>query len=247
MTAGALLLAVAAVAAAAAGPVAPTPASPRVLVQTDGARVAFASPPVLRDGRWVGRLAGSGTLVSVPAARVDAAATARANVSGGEPPAPRPTAAPRPFETPPLGDRARLRTSPEEASRVLDGTRRGTPAPPPTPGGEKAAEGASQPVPEEPKDALGRDEAWWRERAGVVRGEYEAAVQRLAVAEARLEAAERDYLGPSEAERNTFVLRIQEQRALVEEARQEHARASSAWEALQEEARKSGAFPGWLR
>jgi hypothetical protein len=190
---------------------------------------------------------GAGTLVSIPAARVDAGATARANAPGAELAAPAPRAAPtpRPFETPPLGDRARLKTSGEEASRALEGVRRG--APPPLPSPEKEAAGGAVPADAAPTDRQGRDEAYWRERAGVVRGEFEEAGQRLAVAEASLEAAERAFLGRSEAERNSFVLRIQEQRALVEEARQMYQRSSAAWDALQEEARKAGAFPGWLR
>ncbi len=246
----ALALALAAPATSAAGP-ATTAAVPWVVVQTDGARVAFERAPELRDGRWVGRMRGAGTLVSIPAARVDAAATARANAPGAEPaaPAPRVVPTPRPFETPALGDRAKLRTSGEEASRALAGVRKGTPgsAPSPVPSPTGAAAAAEAPPESEPTDRHGRDEAYWRERAGVVRGEFEEAGQRLSVAEASLEEAERAFLGRSEAERNTFVLRIQEQRALVEEARQRYQAASGAWEALQEEARKSGAFPGWLR
>jgi hypothetical protein len=241
----ALALGVAVVTPAAGPPSAA--AVPWVVVQRDGARVAFERAPELRDGRWVGRLRGAGTLVSIPAARVDAEATARANAPGAEPaaPAPRVVPTPRPFETPALGDRAKLKTSGEEASRALERVRKGRLEPVPSPTG--AAAGAEAPAESAPTDRHGRDEVYWRERAGVVRGEFEEAGQRLAVAEASLEAAERDFLGTSEAERNTFVLRIQEQRALVEEARQRYQRASAAWEALQEEARKAGAFPGWLR
>jgi hypothetical protein len=195
---------------------------------------------------------GSGALVSIPAARVDAAATARANATDGEAPRPTlPTAAPtpRPFETPPLGDRVKLTTSGKEASRVLEGARTGVPSaePAPLPKGEQEAALAGAPADAADADRLGRDEASWRERAAVVRGEFEAAGQALAEAEARLEAAERAYLGRSQAERNTFVLKVQEERALADAARREYQRASTAWEALQEEARKSGALPGWLR
>jgi len=236
---------VAAVAAAAAAP-----AASWTVVQKDGARVTFGGKPELRSGRLVGRLAGSGTLVSIPAARVDDEATRRANEPGGAgaaPAAPKAAPTPRPFETPPLGDRVKLKASGEEATRVLESSRKGAPAPAPSPADAAATEDERAPSASVPTDRQGRGEAWWRERASAVRGDYEAAAQALADAEARLEAAERAYLGGSQAERNTFVLRVNEERAAAERAREEYRRASSAWEALQDDARKSAALPGWLR
>ena len=100
---------------------------------------------------------------------------------------------------------------------------------------------------EEPKDLLGRGEAWWRARADAVRGDLEEAARLRAEAEAELETAERAYLGVSEAERATFVLRVADARARAEQARGEERRAGARWEELQEAARKAGAFPGWLR
>jgi hypothetical protein len=230
---------------------APSPAAGWVVVQKDGARVTFDGRPEVRSGKLVGRLLGPGTLVSIPAARVDDEATRRANEPGAAAPVPaaaKPAPTPRPFETPPLGDRAKLKTSPEEASRLLASSRTGSAAPAASPAPESESAGGKKAAgPEAPTDRQGRDEAWWRERAGAVRGDYEGAAQALAEAEARLEAAERAYLGGSRAERNTFVIRVNEERAAAERAREEHRRASEAWEALQEEARKSGAFPGWLR
>jgi hypothetical protein len=225
-------------------PLAPTPGS-WVLVQTDGSRVVLAAPPEARGGRWVGRLEGTRTLVSIPASRVDAAATARANApeKPADRPSPRFAPTPRPFETPPLGDRVKLKTAGNEARKVLEGARSGTPPSTPTPG--------ASPVPEpeetEPTDRAGRGESWWRDRAGAVRGELEEATRSLAQAEASLEAAERAYLGESEGERATFVIHVVEARERAERAREEHRRAAARLEALQEEARKAGAFPGWLR
>lgn len=229
---------------------APPPEAPWIVVQKDGGRVVFAGRPAVRSGKLVGSLAGTGTLVSVPVARVDEDATRKANEPGSPAAAsaaPKAVPTPRPFETPPLGDRVRLRASGEEASRILESSRKGDPATAPSPAaGAEEAEAEPRRV-AEPTDRQGRDESWWRERAAVVRGDYESAGQVLAEAEARLEAAERAYLGGSQAERNTFVLRVNEERAAAEAARAEYRRASSAWEALQEDARKSGAFPGWLR
>jgi hypothetical protein len=104
-------------------------------------------------------------------------------------------------------------------------------------------------VPEEagPTDRTGRDESWWRERAVAARGAAEESAAALAAAEAALEAAERSYLGGSEAERTTFVLNVLDARNRAGEARDRHTRARARWEALQEEARKAGAYPGWLR
>ena len=240
-----VLAAVAALAAAA-----PPPAPGWVVVQKDGTRVTFEAKPQAGSGKVVGRLLGSGTLVSIPAGRVDDAATVRANTPGAAPPAPAPPRAvptPRPFETPPLGDRAKLKTTGEEASRVIEGARTGKPAPAAPSAGEEEAAAAGRPAGGGPTDRLGRDEAWWRERAAVVRGDFEDAGQALAEAEARLEAAERAFLGTGRGERNSFVIRVNEERAAAERAREEYRRASAAWEALQEEARKSAAFPGWLR
>jgi hypothetical protein len=219
-----------------------------VLVQADGTRVTFAAPPETRDGRYVGRLKGSGTLVSIPAVRVDTEATARANApvtAEAAVPAPKVRPTPGPFATPPLGDRVRMKASGEEARRHLENAKIGTPAPAPPPGATPTV----GPVPEEkaPTDNEGRGEAYWRERAGAARGVFDEAERDLAAAEAQLSAAERSYLGVGEGERNTYVVRVIEARDVAEKARAQHRSASGRWEALQEEARKAGAFPGWLR
>lgn len=230
----------------------PAPDVPRpagwVVVRKDGARVTLDAPPRTEGGRLVGRLAGSGTLVSLPVARVDGEATARANAPGPPAAAPSPSAgrpAPRPFETPALGQRVRLTMSGEEARRHLEEARTGTPDDGPAPEGTPSA----FPVAAQTgtTDRSGRDEGWWRERAAVARGAAEQAAAELAAAEAALEAAERSYLGGSEAERTTFVVNVLDARNRAEAARAAHGRASERWVALQEDARKAGAYPGWLR
>ena len=232
-----------------AGKTTPPSGRPWVLVQADGTRVTFEAPPENRDGRFVGRLQGSGTLVSVPAVRVDTAATERANAPGAVAvtPPPRVPPTPRPFEILPLGDRVRMKASPEDARKILEGARPGTPAPvvSPQPGTTPAVVPAAEE--KAPTDNLGRGEAYWRERAGAARGVVDEAEADLAAAEAQLQAAERSFLGVGEAERNTYVVRVIEARDVAEKARVQHRSASGRWEALQEEARKAGAFPGWLR
>lgn len=233
---------------ATAGTVTPPPGRPWVLVQADGTRVTFEAPPQNRDGRIVGRLKGSGTLVSIPAVRVDTEATGRANAPGAAEaavPVPKVRPTPGPFATPPLGDRVRMKTSGEEARRILENARIGTLAPAPPPGATPAV----APIPEEkpPTDNLGHGEDYWRERAGAARGVFDDAERDLAAAEAQLQEAERSYRGVGEAERNSYVIRVIEARDVAEKARAQHRSASGRWEALQEEARKAGAFPGWLR
>lgn len=243
--AGALLAAV-----AGGGPAAerPSPGPGWVLVQVDGARVVLQAPPEARDGKLVGRLAGTGTLVSVPEARVDAEATRAANAA--RPGSPARAAAPRrtaaPLAAPSLGDVGKLARSPEEVRRILESAakRDAVPAPSPPPGAMDATATAEPPA---AKDREGRGEAYWRERAAAARGVLETAQRELAAAEAELRAAERSFLGVGEAERNSFIIRVIEARDVAERARAEHQSASGRWEALQEEARKAGAFPGWLR
>lgn len=214
-----------------------------VVVQRDGARLTFEAPPRQQGRRLVGRLAGSGTLVSVPAGEVDPEATRRANEPGEPAAAPaRPAPTPRPFEAPPLGDRVRLVRPKEEAQAILEGARKGTPSPART--ATAAAETVEVP---EPTDRLGRGEGYWRERADERRAALEEAEAERTAAEAELAVAERAWLGASDAERTTFVLQLLAARERAERARAIHRRAEERWESLGEEARKAGAFPGWLR
>lgn len=235
-------------------PPAPTPAArgPWVVVQKDGTRVTFDVPPRASGGRLVGTLRGSGTLVSIPEARVDGEATARANSPGGAAaPVPKAISTPRPFETPPLGDRAKLTKSGEEAQRLLEGARAGAPGASPSPSPSRppgdAGAAAKAPADVPPVDRLGRGEDYWRARAAALRSELVDAERELAQAEADLESAERAYLGRGEAERTTFVVNLISARDRAERARRDHGQSSARWQALEEEARKSDAFPGWLR
>ncbi len=214
-----------------------------VVVQSDGARVVFDSPPERKGARLVGRLLSGGALVSLPLARVDEVATRAANGPGMPKPVPVPTATPaaRPFETPPLGDLVKLRTSGEEARAHIEGARKGTPAPP------RAVRDVPPLEVAEPTDLLGRGERYWRERADQRREALEAAAADRQVAERVLAEAEQAWLGVSEAETATFVLQLLAARERAERARLAHLREQQRWEDLGEEARKAGAFPGWLR
>ncbi|MHB8796952.1 MAG: hypothetical protein ACYDBY_00680 [Thermoanaerobaculia bacterium] len=214
-----------------------------VVVQSDGARVVFDSPPERKGARLVGRLHSGGALVSLPLARVDEAATRAANEPGAPTPVPAPTATPvpRPFETPPLGNLVKLRASGDEARAHIEGARKGTPAPPRAHSDVPPIEVA------EPTDLLGRGERYWRERADRRREALEAAAADRQIAERLLAEAERAWLGLSDAETTTYVLYLLAARERAERARQLHLREQQRWDELGEEARKAGAFPGWLR
>ncbi len=219
------------------------PAGAWVVVQSDGARVVFDSPPERKGALLVGRLLAGGALVSLPLARIDEAATRAANEPGAPKVAPVSTAtpAPGPYETPPLGNLVKLRTSGEEARAHIEGARKGTPAPP------RAARYVPPVEVAEPTDLHGRGERYWRERAEERREALAAAAADRQVAERMLAEAERAWIGLSEAETTTYVLYLLDARERAERARQRHLREQQRWEELGEEARKAGAFPGWLR
>ena len=132
-------------------------------------------------------------------------------------------------------------------------------APDPTPKGTKAKPGAmptrpaSVPVPvvpiPEPRDNKGRDEATWKTMAASARQRVKVAevdVQRLEVETKRLE---NDFYAWSDGNYRDRVIRPSWDQAKedLKRARLEVDQARAALADLEDEARKSGAPPGWLR
>lgn len=230
----------------------PAPAAPFRVVQTDGTTLVLSGPPEEKGGQLVGRLHGSGQLVSFPKRSLDAERTARANEAPPRP-APAPTPAARLLDDGqrPLGTQYPLKTNPEEARRKLESAKKGSSgagpagsapeARPPAPETSRAA------APEEPRDRSDRNEAWWRSQSSSRRRELDAAAARLKAAEAELDAADKSIMVGSEAQRNTWALRVQAARDEVAAARAEQDRAKRQWDELEEDARRSGTPPGWLR
>ncbi len=89
-----------------------------------------------------------------------------------------------------------------------------------------------------------RSEAEWRSRAADARA-------RIAAARERVKYFEELYLGPNEyyvdANGNTVVESAEQLQRMTREAKADLAAAEHNWKKIQEDARKSGIPPGWLR
>lgn len=89
-----------------------------------------------------------------------------------------------------------------------------------------------------------RSEAAWRSKASEARS-------RIAAARERVRFCEELYLGPNEyyidANGNTVVDSAEQLQQMTREAKQELAAAEQNWKQIQDDARRSGVPPGWLR
>lgn len=241
-----MILCAALVAAASLG--APASAPYRV-VRTDGAVVVLAGPPERKGRVFVGKLAADGLLVSLPVAEVDEAATERENRTAhvpAEPDVPAWAKGPRP--TPALGSRVALKATREQAERTLASASGTAKESAPAPAAESDRPDESRPRRDaRPTDLSGRGEAHWRALAGRARDRLEEAEERLASASARREAVDRAGPGVGGYGVETWARQVLRLRDAEAEARREIERARAAIEDLREEARKAGAWPGWLR
>lgn len=105
------------------------------------------------------------------------------------------------------------------------------------------------PTPLEYRDSSGRTEADWRARAAAVRGAAEEAEAKLTAAQAEVRRLENDFYAWSDGNYREHVIRpawdqAKERLKSLEEAA---VKARAAMNDLEEDARKSGAPPGWLR
>lgn len=103
--------------------------------------------------------------------------------------------------------------------------------------------------PPEYKDASGRTEADWRERAGAARERVETAQTGLASAQDEARRLENDFYAWSDGNYRERVIRpawdqAKERVKLLED---EVAKARQDLDSLEDDARKSGTPPGWLR
>jgi len=206
-----------------------------VAVMTDGSSVALSGPPERRGAIYVGKLVPTGQFVSFPVEDLDARKTEEAN----RPPKPTPTPKAEPIlghSSFPTRDAGRVAGSGKPRTRggtltVADGWPARSSPP---------SAGTST---EEPADRHGRKEAWWRRKA-------EPILSRIATleAEVKLRAAQKE-----EFERSVAVgtkagsLRAQKLRKEEATAQQKLQIERRKLERLAEEARKAGAYPGWIR
>ena len=207
-----------------------------VAVMRDGSTVALSGPPERKGEKFVGKLLPGGQLVSFPADDLDTSRTEEANRP------PKPTATPRP--EPILGHSSfPARASGHGKGAGGTASRRGTltllddgwpsrSSPP-------AAEASSG----EPADRHGHKEAWWRRKADPILariGRLEAEVNR---ATARREEMERSVASGTKA----GSLRVQKLQKEEATARRKLEAERGNLDRLGEEARKAGAYPGWIR
>jgi hypothetical protein len=95
--------------------------------------------------------------------------------------------------------------------------------------------------------ARARAEESWRARAAPVRAAYEAAESRVKRLEVQVAELER------EGQKQAFIYGVRgttaaaTARERLEQARRELAEAGRAWEDFQDEARRAGVPPGWIR
>jgi hypothetical protein len=224
------------------------PAEPYVVLRADGSRILLMEPPRAKGRLLIGRLWPDGTLVSFPASEVAAR---------GAPPPPAPPSAtptrsllellsrpPRPTPVP-LGDKAKLNRPRAEAEHELkkaSGTARKEE---PEPGGTATPLPAPR-VPD-PVDVKGRGEEWWRARADGVHREIASAREGVAGAEAELDTWERNGVPPGGGDRSWWGYELQQRRDAVDRAKERLADAQRRQSELEDEARRAGAYPGWVR
>jgi hypothetical protein len=213
-----------------------------LIVRTDGSVMTLAAAPEQKGNSLVGRLAQSNQLVSFPAAEVDSTRTLEANR-----PVPTPAPKGRPpiltRETPVPTESRLLKVPREEAERSLAATSGTAPRSPvperpgaAAPTGETA--GAAGAV-----DRNGHGEAWWRRKAAPVRSRLSRAEADLQNAVAARDAHERT------AGRGTpaWQVRLHRLNQSVEKAQTRLGGEQKAMDRLSDDARKAGAYPGWLR
>jgi hypothetical protein len=210
-----------------------------VVVSTDGTTTTLSAAPERKGDRFVGHLLQGGQFVSFPVTEVDEAKTAEANTPSPTPPVKARRAVLE--KTPlPAGESRKLRIPRQEAERTLatsSGTGTGQAGPAP------ATEPATGDLPAGAVDRHGHGEAFWRKRAAPF-------LSRAARAEADLEkatAARDSWQRSSGAGTPAWQRRLHRLNEAVTKARAHIDEAGRQHDRLAEEARKAGAYPGWIR
>lgn len=105
------------------------------------------------------------------------------------------------------------------------------------------------PVTGEGRDDVGRTEADWKARAAAARKRVDAAEENVRRLETETKRLENDFYAWSDGVYRDNVIKKNWDRALadLQKARNEVTAARAGLDALEEDARKSGAPPGWLR
>jgi len=108
-----------------------------------------------------------------------------------------------------------------------------------------------QPTPgiPEPKDFEGRTESDWRRKSGDLRAQMAAADASVKRLDAEVRRLENDFYAWSDGNYRDRVIKpaLDQARADLDKARRDAEDAKAKFDGLEDEARKSGAPPGWLR
>jgi hypothetical protein len=99
-------------------------------------------------------------------------------------------------------------------------------------------------------DGSGKDEMYWRQRAEPVRQRLEYSKDRLNSAKAQYDRSRTDgglYVPPANGRTSTVQAERQRLATRVQDLEAEVRRAERDWTELEDEARRAGALPGWLR
>jgi hypothetical protein len=147
-----------------------------------------------------------------------------------------------------------LRPDPAGGSAAGSGTATGTPstgsspaAVPPSPSGTPPAAPGAQPVPEEPEDGT-RDEAYWRERIQTARDALQRARMFADALQSRINALSTDFAARDDpAQRDVIGSDRQKALAELDRVKQEIEQHTKAIATIQDDARRAGVPPGWLR
>jgi hypothetical protein len=124
-----------------------------------------------------------------------------------------------------------------------------------SPGGAPPAAASPQPPPPPPVemprvlDLNGHDEAYWRARAAQARDGVRKATSDLAAAEAEEKREENDFYAWDDGQYRDNVIKPAWDKAREEaaRARQDLEAAQKQLDALEDDARRAGAYPGWIR
>jgi hypothetical protein len=127
--------------------------------------------------------------------------------------------------------------------------------PPPPKGNEKSSAhrvvGAPTPTPgiPEPKDFEGRTESDWRRKSGELRARLAGAEASVKKLDAEVRRLENDFYAWSDGNYRDRVIKpaLDQARADLDKAKRDAEDAKTKLDSLEDDARKSGAPPGWLR
>jgi hypothetical protein len=206
-------------------------------VREDGNRLVFTTP--------------AGRLYSIPIEEVDLEAMRRAAGPESPPTAEESGDASR---STPEGPRREIRVSEEEKKRLLEELSRNRRGQPPPLQKSLTAEGLEEELDRSArKRAADEIEAeLWRERARVRRETLARAREQLASLQTRERRLQDEILtlssmGYSGDQMVGQIMQLENTRSQMDRTREAIGAAERAWADLQEEARRAGALPGWLR